>query len=144
MRIKHRLGYIEYDPQDNVLVRDTRWYKNAKGCLFRRRVENMTEVHTEYLHSLIVNALPSERVSFADGNPLNVQRSNLIKGQFTGNRGTGVIQGVYYDKSNGRYRAVVVIDGKRKTVGYYRSEEEAISARNAKLASMEKGDEPRD
>ena len=46
------------------------------------------------------------------------------------NKANGVTKvGVYYNKRTDRYIATIYIDGKRKQIGSFKSEEEAIKAR---------------
>jgi hypothetical protein len=137
MIFEHKHGEIIHDPMDQKLVKGSRWYKNKQGLLFRRRVENMTEVHVEFLHRLVAGANARQKVVFVNDNPFDVRLENLAVSDMTGRRGGGGdIQGVYYDKSNGRYKAVVLDGGKRVTVGYYKSPEEAQSARDEQLSVM--------
>lgn len=62
-------------------------------------------------------------------------QQNAMKKKCNSNSSTG-LKGVSYHKANGKYKAQINIDGKRKFLGYYNTPEEAKSVYNRKAKEV--------
>lgn len=89
------------------------------------------------LHREIMNAQKGEFVDHIDGNGLNNVRENLRlvshKENMANQRkraGKSKYRGVYFNKSHGKWRAQIQIEGKRTYLGSFASEIEAAKAFN--------------
>lgn len=96
-----------------------------------------------YLHRILLNAPVGLEVDHIDGNPLNNRRSNLrlaTRGQNEQNKpeshrlirnSASGVRNVHLDKSTGRYRVALTLDGKKKSFGAYESISEASEVADA-------------
>lgn len=112
---------------------------DKSGKLFyARRVVQKDKKRTVYhLHREIVRAKAGEFVDHIDGDGLNNTRENLrivthrenMQNQAS-RGGTSNHRGVYFNKSHGKWRAQIQVDGKRKYLGSFDSEKEAAEVFN--------------
>ena len=92
-----------------------------------------------YLHRFIMKPGAGQIVDHIDGDGMNNTRSNLrvcrqaenVRNR-EGNKGpkTSLYKGVYWAKDIKRWRAYVEVDGKRRWLGCFLSEDEAAKAYN--------------
>jgi len=90
---------------------------------------------TERLHRVLIGAPPGYVIDHVNGNPLDNRRVNLRVATVSQNaknrraqRGSfGRYKGVHAH-NNGWWRAVIWSDGKRHSIGVYRTREEAAAA----------------
>lgn len=86
------------------------------------------------LYKLLPHYKKATRVVFKDKNPLNVTSDNvklrdLAKKEITPKKTTS-LKGTYYQakKQTKKWRAIISINGKKKSLGYYTTEEQAHQA----------------
>ena len=108
---------------------DSSGYKCVSLCISGRKT-------TRIVHRLIAQAyLPdySEdlQVEHEDRNKTNNNISNLRMATNAENSQNRDVNGFYYDKARGKYLTRIIVNGKRKHIGYFDTEEEA---RNAYIA----------
>lgn len=94
-----------------------------------------------YLHREVLGLTRGDGLEgdHIDGNPLNARRSNLRVSTHAQNRqnttghpnATSRYRGVCLDRRNGRWRAEVMIKGKRAPLGSFNTEEEAAAVARA-------------
>lgn len=105
-----------------------RWNKHSKGYATGR--VNGEEI---LLHRFIMDALPGQIVDHRDGDKLNCVRKNLRFATQTQNTrnsrkhrdGSSRFKGVSWDKAREKWTSGICVDGKRKCLGRFESEEEA-------------------
>jgi hypothetical protein len=100
------------------LVRET----HNNHCYLATLIKNFVPV---YLHKLIAKrmGLKDQRIYFADKNPFNCQRSNLITCNTRINNKTGV-KGVTYVQKRDHYAVTRWVNGERKYLGVFKTLEE--------------------
>lgn len=92
-----------------------------------------------WMHRLIMAPQPREVVDHIDGDGLNNQRSNLRvcskaengrnrRKQRTRAATASRFKGVSWDKTNQKWRARIVLDGRQRSLGNFRSEDDAARA----------------
>lgn len=117
---------------DNKYVSASTWIGNGKKS-------------TMFLHHLVLPKKPGFTVDHIDGNKLNNTRENLRYATRAQNGTNGKPRkrpgspdapvGVTFDKSQGKWRVRVKVDGKTKHVGWFADVNAAtFAARNAHLA----------
>jgi hypothetical protein len=127
------------DASDFGLISGHGWSLDPRGryavaysdlCDLSRRV---------WMHRLIMNPLPHEVVDHIDGDGLNNQRSNLRicsraengrnrRKQRTRAATASRFKGVSWDITNKKWRARIVVGGKQRSLGNFKSEVDAAKA----------------
>lgn len=123
-------------PEDWSRVRDYFWYAMTNKSGNTYAATNIPgAAHTLLMHRLLTNAPKSVKVDHKDGNGLNNVRRNLRLVSAAGNshnsrrrRGTSRFKGVYWYKLTNRWHAVICLNYKRRSLGYYHDEEQAARA----------------
>ncbi len=136
---KYGIKEVLLDDEDYDIVVGKVWNlrfdKNKFYVISNGKRRNGKKANNIIMHRLIMNAINGEIIDHKDGNPLNNQKSNLRfattrqnahnysipKNSVTGYKGVSLIN---------KYRAYIVVDGKQKFLGYYKTAKEAASAYN--------------
>lgn len=135
------------DDEDADLVAGFKWYgMKVEGKVYAAGWKHLPPgrffVH---LHRLITNAQPGEIIDHADRDPLNCRRSNLRRATRQQNvwnngptrkQGTSKYKGVFLCRKTGRFRARIVYNRRQIYLGYFKREEDAARAYNAKAAEL--------
>jgi hypothetical protein len=101
-----------------------------------------------HLHRLIANAQPGQIVDHIDRNPLNCRRANLrvvtrqqnawnsgpVQGKLRGR--TSRHKGVFLSRKHGLFAARITHNRKRYHIGWFKDEDEAARAYNAKAREL--------
>lgn len=123
-------GYAEVSEEDAHLALTTWWRTIANGTpkAIHREWLKYGQVELVFLHRSVFPCT-GKQVRPRDGNYLNCTRENLVvsSGQSVHRPASGRV-GVRLLKS-GQYKAHIRVDGKRETIGYYDTFEEAADAR---------------
>jgi hypothetical protein len=125
---------------DFAHLRRYRWRLSPKGFVFRHgdRVVKLK-------NSVFGSAPPGFGVAFANGDQLDNRRENLRciplrfvnQGQSAQKRNATGLRGAQFDRSRGKWKAAVTIEGKRRNLGRYdTAEEAAVVAREFRLKNM--------
>lgn len=134
------------DSADYELVAAHKWYSHKSGNNFYAKT--FIDGKCTYMHRLILDITDANTVAdHIDGNGLNNRRGNLrsctktqnmhnAKGK--SNSKTG-LKGVCYHSRDNLFNARIRVDGKRKSLGYFKTAEEAHAA-YCKAALMYQGD----
>lgn len=120
---------ILFDSADLELVSQYIWSENDQGYAQARPTDKSLSPMT--MHRLLLN-FPAKAVDHKNGNRLDNRRSNLrivTPTQNVQNSGirrdsTTGYKGVYFDKNRQKYRVKIVVNGKAKYLGQYRTAEE--------------------
>jgi len=110
------------------------WYANQDGYLIRRVRGEKIEDRKEFLHRIVVDAVPGEYVDHINGDTLDNRASNLRKCSHAENMRNRKIhknnvsgfKGVYPDK--GKWRAKITANGKIFRLGTFETPEQAHKA----------------
>lgn len=78
-------------------------------------------------------------IDHVDGNGLNNRKENLrfathaqnMRNRRIDKRNTTGVTGVYWNKRKSKWQSLIMINGKRKGLGYFRTFDEAVAARKA-------------
>lgn len=131
-------------PEDYEMVSQFTWCacKNGPRFYARRSDYSAGKGVTVSMHRMIMNPPDGCVVDHIDGNGLNNQRSNLriatnLENSWNQRKrsdSTSGFKGVYWDKQNASWRAMIKVHGKRKHIGRFVDVQEAAKAydRNAK------------
>lgn len=132
----------ELDDEDADLLRYAWKHKEPPKKLHLRR--HNKDRKNESLHRVVMERilgrplLPEEQVDHKDRNVLNNRRGNLRTATHTQNRINSVRKskygpGVVFDPrmKNRPYQAILAIDGKRTSLGYYETAQEASNVHKA-------------
>lgn len=92
-----------------------------------------------FLHNFILPPPPNLEVDHIDGDGLNNRRDNLRLATHSQNRQNSKLQsnntsgykGVDWYKRDGKWRAKIMVGGRRKTLGVFNTKEEAAAAYDA-------------
>ncbi len=141
--LNHGMFAIVDNDDFNYLSKFT-WYakkrirKNGSPCYYAARTHYINGVcKTVRMHRIILKAEGTDEVDHRDGDGLNNQKSNLRLCSHTQNAqamhvtgGKSRFKGVSFKKNNGfkDWGANITINGKKKCLGYFRTEEEAAIA----------------
>ncbi len=127
------------DDEDYDDLNQYYWYADKKGFAVRNVPEADTKsgYTTEAMHRYIMKAQPWESIIQKDGDRLNNQKYNLVRGPKAGHRHRflpGAIptryRGVSRQQSYDKYRATICLEGKMYHLGWYDTMEEAALAYN--------------
>jgi uncharacterized CHY-type Zn-finger protein len=109
-----------------AIVKEHKWYLAPNGYVANAK-------NGVYLHRFLLNADNNELVDHEDGNPLNNLDSNIRKCTRSQNNMNRKAKGVYVDNrmSEGtkKWYAEITVDRKKKRLGHFYTEEDAIKAR---------------
>lgn len=134
-------GTIFYDVEDSADIEQHHWYVvqdgNKKYAYANVRVGSRAT--TMKMHRLVLGAAVGERVDHVNGDGLDNRRANLRLATAAQNQrnsgsraGSSRFKGVYWHVGPGgrtpRWRAMIRIDGRRKSLGYFAFEEDAAHA----------------
>lgn len=127
------------DDDDLNFINQFNWYIKD-GYVACSRQFGLT---TAYLHRVLLQASEKQIVDHANRNTLDNQKSNLrvcSSSQNNRNRpGTSnsrsAFKGVHFDKTRGKWRSQIYIDGRNHHVGYFDNEESAALAYNVYAAT---------
>ena len=122
------------DVDDLDKLRNSTWSKNAKGYAKCRKKVN-GKSRTILAHRIIMNAKDGQIVDHINRNRLDNRKSNLRFVDLKANRINSELRpenksgyaGVAKQKKS--WIAKIMIDGKFKTIGHYKTKEDAITAR---------------
>lgn len=114
------------------------YWSNSAGYFWRQSPSNMA------LHRFLMRPPRGRVVDHIDGNPANNRRENLrVCSQAQNNQNKGKqrnnasgYKGVFWDKTIGKWRPRVNINGRSEYIGVYDSAEEAARARDAKAIEL--------
>lgn len=124
------------DDADFDRLNEYRWYLSAG---YARRIERPRRgaVKNIAMHNQILG-VPGMEADHINGDKLNNRRANLRACTRSQNEaakpkaaGSSRYKGVYFDSCKQRWRALVQKDGRRRHVGYYRSEDAAARGYDA-------------
>lgn len=122
---KNKLAVV--DNEDFDKVKGFNWYISENGYALSNK--------GGYMHRLIMNPSREMYVDHIDRDKLNNRKSNLRvctrqENAFNSapRRGTSKFKGVYWNKKIGKWHSIIFYNGKRKSLGYFESEEDAARA----------------
>jgi hypothetical protein len=136
------------DDEDADLVAGFKWYPMliVRKYLYAAGWKEMPPGRFfVLLHRLIANAQPGQIVDHIDRDPMNCRKGNLrivTAHQNCWNAGpkgkgrTSKYKGVFFDKWAQRFVAQLMFNGKRIKIGYYKNEDDAARAYNAKAVEL--------
>jgi len=123
------------DDEDYPILSQVKWHteKGVHTYYAKRHTSAETGRLTQYIHSAIMGNPPLGKIiDHIDGDGLNNQRSNLrfvTKRQNAQNlhiKKSSIYPGVSYQKSRGKWKANILIEGSPVYLGSYESEIEAF------------------
>ncbi len=121
------------DLEDIELAKKHKWYLTQFGYAMTR-INRSKQV---FLHRLIMRPPDDMNIDHIDGNPLNnrrnnlricTQRQNMFNRRVPSHNSTGIV-GVSWDKRRSIWRARINVAGKDTHLGYFKSKQDAIEAR---------------
>lgn len=133
----------KYSPEDRELIMQHQWRpKNHKSQRCRKdRWVLISRGTREYMHRIIAGAKPGEVVDHINRDPLDNRRCNLRICTIQQNTWNSVhpkrspnaskYKGIYYNKSQRgtkKWRAQIMVNGKKLNLGNYDNEEDAARA----------------
>jgi hypothetical protein len=136
IQLKHGTAII--DEQDFDRINQYRW----NSCYMRgTKTPYATSSHfgkTVYMHRLVMNAESGQTVDHIDGNGLNNSRENLrfvtpsqnLLNALKRSDNTSGHKGISWCPDREKYQVYINVDRKRKSLGRYRTLEEAIYVRD--------------
>jgi len=133
---------------DRALVENTHWTVGMNHGKERvSRSLGYTKRKHIYLSRVIMAAKPGEFVMFRNRNPLDLRRENLLictRKQYAKNKSktinnTSGYKGVYWCRTQKKWRVIIGVDYKRTHIGYYKTPEEAARAYNKAAKILHKG-----
>ena len=142
---KYGIGYTSdgyeflFDKEDYDIIEKYCWYKNLSGYIVANTYQEDGKKKIIYLHRLILQ-LTDEDISVVDHNNRNpldnrkcnlritTQQNNCINKSKQSNNTSG-ITGVYWVKSEMRWKASLGLNNKTIHLGYFINKEDAIRAR---------------
>lgn len=126
------------DDDDYEALARHKWHANKDGYAVRNAVDSVGRRCVLRMHRVIVGLESGDttRVDHWDENKVNNQRYNLRKATHAQNQrnrsrqsnNTSGFKGVNWHKKNGLWQARIKVDGKRKSLGYYKTAQEAHAA----------------
>lgn len=145
IRVEGNLAYVPLtqgrvaiiDAADVHLVEGFNWYamKNRNTFYAQRTDRSGTKQRTVLMHRVIMGEPDGLDVDHEGGNGLNNRREKLrvaTKSQNQHNQrksraNTSGLKGVYWDKSQGKWRAQIQLGGKKKHLGRFDTPEQAYA-----------------
>lgn len=130
------LRWAEIDDEDFELVNQYRWYISNKNYAYTFDYSEEKKKHI-LMHRLIMG-FPDKIVDHKDRNTLNNCKNNLrvaTPAQNTWNYTATVdsssgYRGVYFIKSTNKWKADIMVNGERLSLGYFYKKEDAAKARD--------------
>ncbi len=138
-------GYENYEVSNHGRVRNVKTAKIFKNSIRKDGYESITLPNvTKYIHRLVAqefidnNDATQTQIDHIDHNRQNNHVSNLRyvtvkQNSMNKSKREGLssqYKGVYFDKRSKKWVANIVVDGKRKHLGYYDNEYEAGTSYN--------------
>lgn len=102
------------------------WYLSTVGTVVCKIPK--TNGLKRQLNRLVTNAEPADIVQHIDEDKTNCRKKNLLT-IHTGHVARGTNLGVYFETARQKWRASIMEDGRRKTIGRFDTLEEASAAR---------------
>lgn len=134
------------DDEDFDTLNSFKWcaQKNGNNFYAIRGIRVGRKTQTIHMHRLIKGAPIGFEIDHKDGNGLNNQRNNLrvctrSENQMNKRKQEGlssIYKGVSFHKREGKWRAVIMINGKAINLGDFASEIEAAKAYDAKAIAL--------
>lgn len=121
--------FAKVDDEDFDRINQFKWcitFNNGKAYACRRSLGRKI-----YLHWFLIR---EKGVDHIDGDGLNNQKRNLRKCTQSQNlqnkigNGKSKLKGVWFWKSRGKYQANIQLNGKKRTIGYFDTAEDAANA----------------
>lgn len=124
------------DKEDFEKINNYTWRFGAKGYAVSSKMKN-SKNHIILMHRLIMNAPNGMVVDHINHNTLDNRKSNLricttsqnVMNSKTHKGSRSRARGVDYHKRDKLWRARIMVKGKRISIGWFKTEEEAIDAR---------------
>jgi HNH endonuclease/AP2 domain len=124
---------VDDDDFENLTKWKWRAFKSSRGKSLYAHAAGPTK----YMHRIIMGSKKGEQVDHIDGNGLNNQRHNLRPATCSQNQmnrlkrcdNTSGSVGVYFNKNSNKWYAQITINRKTKSLGHYKSIDDAIKAR---------------
>jgi len=116
------------------------YWCEAKGCVNKDTGYRYVSINNKkYLYHRVLyfihnpewdihNSSTNNSIDHIDRNPLNNNIENLRVVSHQENLWNRDCKGYSFRKANGKYRAQIQVDGKKKHLGYFKTEQEAIAA----------------
>lgn len=128
------IGRTLIDIEDVEKVKNIKWHLIQTGGYVCGNNKNGKDF---LLHRYVMNAKEGELIDHINGDKLNNRKSNLRpvnKSQNAMNskipiNNTSGVKGVYWDKRSNKWESAIHINGKKKSLGYFKDKEEAIRIR---------------
>lgn len=131
------------DATDYFWLNKYKWYAQYNSCTYsyyaakQKRKLNGKQI-AQYMHRVILNAPPNKQVDHINHNTLDNRKQNLricTRSQNQMNRTpsentSSKYKGVHWCKQGKKWRAQIQINGKRLSLGLYKTEIEASCAYN--------------
>ena len=141
IQLKHGAAIV--DEQDFDRINQYKWRSSFVG---KAKTPYATSSHfgrTVYMHRLVMNAPKETVIDHIDGNGLNNSRDNLRFVTYSQNNmnqpircdNTSGHKGINWCKDREKYQVYINIDRKRKSLGRYKTLEEAIYVRDQAVKS---------
>ncbi len=126
--------FIELDADDVDRVMEHSWFPSSCGKYLLSRQNQKTV----YLHRFIMNPAPAVQIDHINGKTWDCRKANLRPATRAQNNqnarkhsdSSSKFKGVTVVKrqSGPRYRSLIMVDGKSKSLGYFKNEIEAARA----------------
>lgn len=125
------------DDEDYELVSQYKWFIDSYGYAVSTNKEAIK------MHRLITNATESQHIDHINRNRLGNCRENLrfatmAENQYNakGRKGTSFYKGVSWNLAKNRWAAQIQYNHKNTHIGYFKKEEEAAKAYDAKAKEL--------
>lgn len=131
--------YALVDDSDYEWLSQWKWQYSKRFGYAERTVHQNGKSRKKRMHQVIMGEPPEGmEIDHIDGNKLNNQRSNLrfvTRSQNNMNakkrvNTTSRYKGVHFERYTGKWRAAIIVDGKKVSLGRFCSEIEAAKAYN--------------
>ena len=132
IRLANNKGMVIVDASDYEWLSEFRWYLNGPyACA-------AIGGKTVRMHRLIMGVEGNALVDHKNRHGLDNRRANLRIATRSQNGGNQVshkgsrskYKGVYFDRTRGKWRAMIIVNGKNKHLGYFPDEDSAAERYN--------------
>lgn len=128
-------GLAIIDDEDFEFLSKWKWKLTKQGYA-ARNFEANGKWGTHWMHRIVIGAKEGQFVDHIDRNKLNNQKSNLRFASYRENMGNKTalknnklgVRGVHIHKQTGKFRAILGWDGKRISLGLFKTVEDASFA----------------